>query len=963
MESKEEAGPSGVVASASASAASVNTPHPRMTDSTAYITSVKNTFKHQPSIYYKFVDILKSFETTKTSAVVESVTKLFENHPELLLGFNDFLPESHKIQVVANTTTVGTEESAPSPPIVDLDSDEATTSADVPFEEGLPLAELSLEGELPPPAIEVTVGNDQPLAWPVLPASMPVVSEPVLNIREVTSAEDGSRLLVAIVEPLNIKDVITIPSCSPPSPRAPSTSAQSPIRATSPRAASSSTRYLIGHSPRAHSSSTRYIRVQSQRATSPRASSSSASNPRVQSPRATSPRATSSASNPRGQSPRATSPRPPSSRAPNRRGRSPRVAFPQVLSFVIRSPSAPNPREYSLSAPNPRIRSPRAPSLSTPSTSATSSNSRSASAVSSSARAAGDASSLSVPSISAPDLTATKPLEFDDAIVFIAKVKKRFSRKPKVYSEFLNILHYYSKQKKQDPSSESNLDEEMNARIAQIFRKHDDLLQNFSKFFQGNRTGFQPTQVPRGSTSSAEGSSSRPSTNAILVELLESTSQAAAQSNSVANSSTTNQSNSLASSSSTNQSNSVASSSSTNQGESAATSSESAATSSASSPFVRPMDVSRDKSVPLKKRKLSLIEPDKEKEQAEKEQKEWDELAKKIRELLTKPQEYDNFLRCLKLFNEKIVTRRELVDLTTPLLRPDKEVLVAFKQLLGMTEEDESVSEDEKGARGGGGGDDGGKKRRSNKKELEEASMEIDCPRLGPSYCSTACKKEQLSEGVQEVCSGRTRLCDEVLNDEWRCSPVWPDDDADKPPPLSPYDELVFGIEDQRFEIDVVMETNLNLMRLLEYQARKLRRMTIYQQENYTLDDTIGGGSPPLIMTAIRRLYGDVAPKIYEYLKRHPVLGVPVLLGRLKQKDEEWRTAQKLFNKKWREDIEEFYRKTVGEFDCSMNFDYYIRFIHNNNNNNNDDPMEDKNQPEEMDINAPAAQVEDETEF
>jgi len=40
---------------------------------------------------------------------------------------------------------------------------------------------------------------------------------------------------------------------------------------------------------------------------------------------------------------------------------------------------------------------------------------------------------------------------------------------------------------------------------------------------------------------------------------------------------------------------------------------------------------------------------------------------------------------------------------------------------------------------------------------------------------------------------------------------------------------------------------------------------------------------------AIRRVYGDKADEIIDSLKRHPALAVPVVLARLKQKDEEWR--------------------------------------------------------------------------
>lgn len=46
-------------------------------------------------------------------------------------------------------------------------------------------------------------------------------------------------------------------------------------------------------------------------------------------------------------------------------------------------------------------------------------------------------------------------------------------------------------------------------------------------------------------------------------------------------------------------------------------------------------------------------------------------------------------------------------------------------------------------------------------------------------------------------------------------------------------------------------------------------------------------------------------------MKRNPTQGVPVVLKRLKNKEEEWREAQKGFNKIWREQNEKYYLKSL----------------------------------------------------
>jgi paired amphipathic helix protein Sin3a len=43
---------------------------------------------------------------------------------------------------------------------------------------------------------------------------------------------------------------------------------------------------------------------------------------------------------------------------------------------------------------------------------------------------------------------------------------------------------------------------------------------------------------------------------------------------------------------------------------------------------------------------------------------------------------------------------------------------------------------------------------------------------------------------------------------------------------------------------------------------------------------------------AVRRIYGDRTTEILEALKRHPAVTVPVVLARLRQKDDEWRRGQ-----------------------------------------------------------------------
>lgn len=109
----------------------------------------------------------------------------------------------------------------------------------------------------------------------------------------------------------------------------------------------------------------------------------------------------------------------------------------------------------------------------------------------------------------------------------------------------------------------------------------------------------------------------------------------------------------------------------------------------------------------------------------------------------------------------------------------------------------------------------------------------------------------------------------------------------------------------------MVIETNTETIRCLEAVGKKMSRMSQDELSDFYLDDCLGGTSPTIHQRAIRRLYGEKASDIIEGLKKLPAITVPMVLKRLKAKEEEWREAQKGFNKIWREQIERFYLKSL----------------------------------------------------
>lgn len=268
----------------------------------------------------------------------------------------------------------------------------------------------------------------------------------------------------------------------------------------------------------------------------------------------------------------------------------------------------------------------------------------------------------------------------------------------------------------------------------------------------------------------------------------------------------------------------------------------------------------------------------------------------KIREALRTQDVYDNFLRCLTLYNQEIVSKTELMTLVTPFLSKEPELLKKFHEFLKFSAAAEPISLSVA-------------QRQDHRIQIQtDTAAEIDvaqCKRLGTSYCALPKSSEP------KKCSGRTPLCREVLNDTWVSFPSWSEDSTFNTSRKTQYEEFIYRCEDERFELDVVIETNSATIRVLEGVQKKMSKMTPDELSRFKLDESLGGTSQTIHQRALRRIYGDKAPDIIEGLKKNPNVAVPVVLRRLKAKEEEWREAQKSFNQQWREQNEKYYLKSL----------------------------------------------------
>jgi len=469
---------------------------------------------------------------------------------------------------------------------------------------------------------------------------------------------------------------------------------------------------------------------------------------------------------------------------------------------------------------------------------------------------------VTLPTLATPPGTGPgqqQPVEFNHAINYVNKIKNRFQGQPDVYKQFLEILHTYQKDQraiKEGGAPKSHLTEsEVYAQVSKLFQNQEDLLSEFGQF------------LPE-ATSVADGV-----TNAIMDS-----------NKALANDHPFN---------------------STNRVKPYNLVAPPQPTTKAPDPrpeLKRPMTAGRMQP-PAKKPRVGVL-----KDVSLAEAGKYGTLNEyaffdKVRKALKSSEVYDNFLRCLVLFNQEIVSRPELIQLATPFLNKHPELFAWFKDFVGYREGGapppsellpSGPTQPVRPERVGG-----------------EAAMEVDyasCKRLGASYCALP------KNFVQPKCTGRGQgpsLCKEVLNDTWVSFPSWSEDSQFVTSRKTQYEEFIYRTEDERFEFDVVLETNRDTIKVLECVQKKMSRMPPEEAARYRLDDSLGGTSPTIHQRAIRRIYGDKSADIIDGLKRNPVVAVPLVLRRLKAKDQEWRDVQKSFNKVWREQNEKYYLKSL----------------------------------------------------
>ncbi|XP_075475269.1 paired amphipathic helix protein Sin3-like 2 [Primulina tabacum] len=289
-------------------------------------------------------------------------------------------------------------------------------------------------------------------------------------------------------------------------------------------------------------------------------------------------------------------------------------------------------------------------------------------------------------------------------------------------------------------------------------------------------------------------------------------------------------------------------------------------------------------------------------------------FCEKVKERLGSEDDYQAFLKCLHIYSTEIITRKELQGLVADLLGKFPDLMEGFNEffeqceridgfLAGVmskktlwTEGNSSkalkIEDKEKEQRREV--ESGKEKERYNLKYWGKSIQELDlsdCRSCSPSY------RLLPDDYPIALASQRSELGALVLNDHWVSVTSGSEDYSFKHMRRNQYEESLFRCEDDRFELDMLLESVSSTAKRAEELLNGINNNSIGSDGPIRVEDHFTA----LNLRCIERLYGDHGLDVMDILRRNPSLSLSVILTRLKQKQEEWTKCRSDFNKVWAE--------------------------------------------------------------
>ncbi|KAF5479524.1 hypothetical protein F2P56_000335 [Juglans regia] len=286
----------------------------------------------------------------------------------------------------------------------------------------------------------------------------------------------------------------------------------------------------------------------------------------------------------------------------------------------------------------------------------------------------------------------------------------------------------------------------------------------------------------------------------------------------------------------------------------------------------------------------------------------------KVKEKLGSSDDYQAFLKCLNIYSNGIIKRSDLQNLVTDLLGKYSDLMDGFNEFLQRCENIDgflagvigkkslgndghitrSLKVEDKDKEQKRETDGAKEKERYKEKYMYKSIQELDlstCERCTPSY------RLLPDDYPIPLASQRSELGAQVLNDHWVSVTSGSEDYSFKHMRRNQYEENLFRCEDDRFELDMLLESVSSAAKRVEELLNRVNENNVNLETPFHIEDHFTA----LNLRCIERLYGDHGLDVMDILRKSPTVALPVVLTRLKQKQEEWTRCRSDFNKVWAE--------------------------------------------------------------
>ncbi|XP_022011445.1 paired amphipathic helix protein Sin3-like 2 isoform X2 [Helianthus annuus] len=288
-------------------------------------------------------------------------------------------------------------------------------------------------------------------------------------------------------------------------------------------------------------------------------------------------------------------------------------------------------------------------------------------------------------------------------------------------------------------------------------------------------------------------------------------------------------------------------------------------------------------------------------------------FCEKVKDRLRNADDYQAFLKCLHIYSTEIITRKELQSLVSDLLGKHPDLMEGFSAFLERCENIDGFLAgvmDKKALWNEGHASKSTKteeKEREHRREVYASKEDMNKEKywgksiqeLDLSNCQRCTPSYRLLPDDYPIpsVSQRSELGSQVLNEVWVSVTSGSEDYSFKHMRRNQYEESLFRCEDDRFELDMLLESVSATAKRAEDLLNNINNKSISTDVPIRIEEHFTA----LDLRCIERLYGDHGLDVMDILRRNPSLALPIILTRLKQKQEDWTKCRSDFNKVWAE--------------------------------------------------------------